>query len=91
MPKFILKPRPVEAHRLPGYGEDASEALVDWIHSHPSQLTPEDESIIIQNPRGDHLTASPGDWIVKDGHGNFYPIADHMFTEVYQPLEQAAS
>lgn len=35
--------------------------------------------------------ASPGDWIIKGVHGEFYPCKPDIFVKTYEPAEEPAS
>ena len=41
--------------------------------------------VVIATLEGD-MTASPGDWIVQGGKGEFYPIKDSIFRETYEAV-----
>lgn len=32
------------------------------------------------------MTASPGDWIIRGVHGEFYPCKPDIFDETYEPV-----
>ena len=45
-------------------------------------IDPETGFILIATPEGVRF-AKPGDWLVKNSHGEFYPVSDEIFTQVY--------
>lgn len=74
-----------EARQWDGYPTTAT-VLIDWIlagggiaryHDEPSSLS-------IDVPGGTAI-AVPGDWIVKDDKGNFYPYEQDVFEQASKP------
>ena len=43
--------------------------------------------IVIPTLEGEHL-ATPGDWIIKGVHGEFYPCKPDIFEKTYDPVEE---
>jgi hypothetical protein len=42
---------------------------------------------VIETLEGD-MTASPGWWIIKGVHGEFYPCKSAVFEATYEPVEE---
>jgi hypothetical protein len=96
MPKFRKKPVVVEAQHFDGTHASAG-AILYWIGQsraarEAAQL--HGQRLAFVNTGGELLlrtlesgdgyhTASPGDWIVKGIHGEFYPIKPDIFAASY--------
>lgn len=47
-------------------------------------------NVRIDTPNGQR-TAFPGDWIVEDGSGGFYPVKPDIFESSYEPVDAVRS
>lgn len=86
MAKFRKKPVVIEAHQLPGIEAPGStvELFLEWAHEvgFKHGLTGRDGSLIIDTLEG-KMMASPGDWIIKGIHGEYYPCKFDIFEATY--------
>jgi hypothetical protein len=82
---FRKKPVVIEAYRWPG-GSLTATPIINWIlafggtaryHSSTSRLA-------IDTLEGT-MVASPGDWIIRGVHKEFYPCKPDIFDETYEP------
>lgn len=81
-------------------GAEAAGPIVDWIltgqhtaswteaHDGGPDYPAEPECIRINTLEG-VMRATPGNWIIRGVHGEFYPCADEIFTATYEPCEAA--
>ena len=90
MPKFTKKPVTVTAVRFNGSTTHANQ-IENWVNGgeepkkdgiHTRDIRP----IILKTPTG-IITATLGDWIVKDANGEFSLCKPDIFTALYQPAE----
>jgi len=85
--KYKKKPIVIEAMQLPPSDVDASEELVNFLHTMTHEWSSErDGSLVIHTLEGD-MTADPGDWIIKGIQGEFYPCKPDIFAETYEAVE----
>lgn len=91
---FRKKPLIVEAIRYTGSTRSFNE-IWDWMGGDELnggsncgyQGTEDDpQEFDIQTPAG-KITASPGDWIIKDENGKFYPCKADIFNMTYEKVE----
>lgn len=84
------KPLVVEAHRFNGSTTDM-HVLLAWMAGEeyaPATIHTMDlRSMNVPTPEGD-MTARPGDWIVKDVTGEFYPVKPDIFAKTYEPEDE---
>ena len=86
MSKFRKKPVVIDAMRWTGHNQFdlmrwASELQAEarWYFNGPS--------IHIETLEG-VMTASPGDWIIQGGKGEFYPCKPDTFEATYEPNKE---
>ena len=85
MPKYRKKPVVIEAWQLPAVGEDASDELVDFLHT-ASIAFLVGEGVEIKTLEG-MMRGDPGDWIIKGVQGEFYPCKPDIFEATYEEVE----
>jgi hypothetical protein len=73
---YKKKPVVIEAKQLT---EESFNSVVDWV---PDCICMDGISISIPTLEGNML-ASPGDYIIKGTHGEFYPCKPNIFEENY--------
>lgn len=85
--RFRKKPVVVEAIRyIPGV---TCDAIAEWTSTyHEATLCGPSAPWPIET-LGGVMEASPGDWIIKGVKGGFYPVADSIFREIYEPVEES--
>ena len=93
MARFRKKPVVIEAVQFDGTKDGANHALA-WIGGHGAaakraHATKPEAGIVIPTLEGDHL-ASPGDWIIRGVHGEFYPCKPDIFAKTYEPVAEVA-
>ena len=85
--KFRKKPIVIEAMQLPLGADDASEELLDFLHSMPRPWNSErDGSLVIHTLEGD-MMADPEDWIIRGVKGEFYPCKPDIFEATYEAVD----
>ena len=97
--KFKQKPVEIEAMHLVGSNGDY-HTVYCWVEDHVGSFSPMVDELPVKGISIDPETgfmliatfdgvryAKPGDWIVKNQHGEFYPLNDDVFKELYEPLE----
>lgn len=85
MPKFRKKPVVIEAIQWQADGIGAAPTLMskDW----ESLMFRRDGcALIIETLKGD-LRADPGDWIIRDVAGEYYPCRPDIFEATYEPVD----
>lgn len=83
MSKYRKRPVVIEAMRFDGHNYDEiSEFMDSAMLESPGRTL----DLIIPTLEGD-MRASPGDWIIKDVAGEFYPCKLHIFEATYEPVE----
>ena len=53
-------------HRIPNYGEDPSEELVEWLSNLEQDWDGDDCGLNITLPDGTQSVGGPGDWVCFD-------------------------
>jgi len=89
---FRKKPVVIEAMQLDGHTVEVARWLTEHHQSFRSDTDPFDarqDILHIPTLEGE-MTASPGDWIISDVQGEFYPIKDSTFRETYEEVGDAA-
>ena len=81
--KYRKKPVVVDAMQLPPINEDASQELVDFLHTMDESWTSEDNGHIMIETLEGVMVGSPGDWIIKGVRGEFYPCKPDVFQASY--------
>jgi hypothetical protein len=89
--KYRHKPTVVEARQLPFLGEEP-EGFLAWAEQvgFSNFLSDRDGGLVIPTTEGD-MRADPGDWIVRDVLGNFYPCKPDVFASSYDPDDALAA
>jgi len=96
--KFRQRPVEVEAKQLLGIPVNDNDIYM-WIEGHVGSFSTMDEEfpekgvsidpetgfMLIATPEGVRY-AKPGDWIVKNVHGEFYPVAAEIFEQLYEQI-----
>lgn len=81
---FRRRPSTVEAWQWDG-GDEVAVLICDWIESNGGYAAPHPHEPLIV--LGDQTApAKPGDWIVRDKFGEFWPIGEDIFPSVYESL-----
>ena len=89
----MYRKRPITISAIPFDGTETSAAAIgDWMaaHGQPGISSFEIESngvpssFKIKTLEGD-MTASPGDYVIRGIHGEFYPCKPDIFAESYEP------
>lgn len=91
MPMFRKRPVMIEARQYDG-SEASRDDIFIWLDENGEcasavrTITDGQESwtLAIGTPKGDAL-ADPGDWIVQDVDGEFYPCKPDIFAATYEP------
>jgi len=87
--KYIPRPIVTEAIKYEVKGE-VLKAIADWSGN---AVTIEmaktwKPKVFVHTTEGD-ITASPGDYIVKDSMGNFYPCKPNVFEKKYTEIDES--
>lgn len=83
--KYTKKPVQIEALLYTG-GADSALEVMKWMDGGRQDVEVGDEGkIIIETLEGD-ITASPGDYIIKGVHGEFYPCKPDIFSLTYDEV-----
>lgn len=97
--KFRQRPVEIEAMQLIGLNE-VFDSVYSWVRGHVGSFSPLDEEfpesgVSISPKSGLMLLATfdgvmfvqPGDWVVRNAHGEFYPVKPEIFEQLYEPVE----
>jgi len=76
------KPVEIQAWHWDGT-EESALAIIDWVGVHGSIKQSPDFVIQISTLEG-IMTAEPGDWIIQDVDGEFYPCKPSIFAATYE-------
>ena len=83
MPRYRKLPVEIEARR---FESDANlstiKDLAEWCDGENNGR----DAIVIPTLEG-NMIASPGDWIIKGVHGEFYPCKPEIFAATYEEVE----
>lgn len=96
--KFRQRPVEIEAMQLAGSNSEYHTVYV-WVERHVGSfnpladefpekgisIAPDSGYILIATPEGVRY-AKPGDWIVKNSHGEFYPVNPDIFAQLYERI-----
>lgn len=89
--KFRKKPVEVEAFKFTRYND---AEVLRWMGVDPDREFGPDwkaysaiGGIVIRTLEGEML-ASPGDWVVRGVHGEFYPVKPAIFEATYEEVSQ---
>jgi hypothetical protein len=77
--------RPDEVQAIQWVGEANCEAVFAFLGWHHSD-TETDHSVIYLEGLDTQWTAEPGDWIVRDADGEFYPVKASIFAATYEEV-----
>lgn len=90
MPFFQKKPVVIEAVRFTG-STTSKHAISCWMEfgTMPEPSGIETCDIVTMNIDTEEgvMTASPGDWIIKSGKGEFYPCNPDIFEATYTEVQ----
>jgi len=84
MPLFIKRPVVVEAMQ---YGPDSMPSVELCLFLSGTKCTVSSDGISIKTKNGTVLV-TPGDWIIKLSPDDYYPVANEVFTSLYDPYVQ---
>lgn len=79
MPRFVKKPIVVEAVQFTG---DNTDEILEFGNG---RVKKHDGRLIIETLEG-KMTISPLDWVIKGGHGEFYPCKPDIFEQTYDHI-----
>ena len=68
------------------------QEIINWMKGEPDKKVTTGSSIhtiSIETTEGT-MTANRGDWIMKDPHGNFYPVKEAIHPKLFDPVEETA-
>jgi hypothetical protein len=86
--KYRKKPVIIEAFKTSSTGIGMFDEFSIWAEKVGFyDFTYKNESIIIHTLEGD-MTVSPGDFIIRGVHGEFYPCKPDIFIETYELAEE---
>jgi len=88
MGKFRKKPIIVEAFRLPLIDEDASDELMDFLHSSGHEFESDRDGGILINTLEGVMRGEPGDWIIMGIREEIYPCKPDIFEVTYEKIEE---
>jgi hypothetical protein len=90
-----FRKRPIEVEALQWTGDnlpemrsfagDNFEVRVD-----PGEHYPEATGRVFDHLHRTWIFVQTHDWVVRDGHGAFYPVRDAVFKEIYEKVVEAA-
>ena len=86
MPKFRKKPVVIEARQFTG-GDVSVHEILMWGDDYRCPMTFKEPDLIISTIEGD-MRATPGDWIIRGVHDEFYPCKPDIFEETYEEVEE---
>ena len=93
MTQFRKRPVVIDAMQFDGLN---TEMLLDWIEPHFADSPAQDVGGTVIDPATSELAyftietlegtmrADPGDWIIRDVQGEFYPVKPDIFAETYE-------
>lgn len=88
--RYRKKPVEIEAVRWGTPGAPTNpDPIIEWIRSGGAKaayLTGGGETIAITTLEG-VMSAKPGDWIIRDVQGEFYPCKPDIFAATYDPVD----
>lgn len=83
MTKYRKKPVVIEARQTgSSYGVDMD--IKRWCGGQFHDL--EDEALFCIETLEGSMAVSPGDWVIKGVHGEFYPCKPDIFAATYDPV-----
>ena len=88
MPMFRKKPKDVEAEMFDGSAE--SIARIGRLAGHWVHLNGIGGRSYVTTPSGS-LPLAVGDWVVKGGDADFYPVTGAIFPTLFDPLDEPAT
>ena len=88
---YRKRPVVVEAYQVPPEGDECSEDMVAFLGRSDREIESQhDGSILIHTLEG-VMTASPGDYIIRGVHGEFYPCKPDIFEATYEAVSAQTS
>ena len=85
--KFKKKPIIVEAINYTGENQAEIAFFTGGIDLDMARHEPQSKQILIKTTEG-WLNATPGDWIIKGTHGEFYPCKPDIFKAIYEMVPE---
>ena len=82
---FNKRPGTVEAWQWDG-GEETAVLICEWVESNGGFAEPHPYEQLLVLPDADAV--KPGDWVIRDKFGEFWPLGNDVFPAVYQSLVQ---
>ena len=87
MPMYRKKPVVIEARKATGTPESNRE-IIDWTRGSATPVSMDDHPergnmLSITTLEGAHWV-TPGDYVIKGVHGEFYPCKPDIFTATYE-------
>lgn len=72
------------------------EIVAWWSETNASTLSAEEmfqyrtPIMLMNSSSGATRPVSPGDWVIRDGRGEFHPCGPDVFAEAYEPVREAS-
>lgn len=89
--KFRKKPVVIEATQWcapDGNEQPWPDSFVEAAQTWRLEYGPDSDVVGLRIPTLEgHITASPGDWIIRVGKGEFYPCKPDIFADTYEPAD----
>lgn len=91
---MLFREKPIEAIQYKGFSKNHWQEVYDFCKGDDgiSRLTgphPPDKATI-ETLEGRFMFVYPGDWIIKDADGGFYPCKQDTFAKKYEPVNKSA-
>ena len=80
--KYVKKPIEIEAVQWTGDNTEEIEEFTNWRACQNIYKI----SMIIATPKGE-MRVLPGDYIIKDANGEFYPCKPDIFEKTYEEIK----
>jgi hypothetical protein len=77
--------RPVQVEAMRFTGDNLSE-LIQWADDEAEPAEGPASELVVETLHGD-VRAMVGDWIVRGPAGDIWPVAAHLFDQLYEPVE----
>jgi hypothetical protein len=88
MATYIKRPILIEAMRVPEEKDRAP--FREWSETVGLRFSDDaDGNIVVQTIEGP-MGARPGEWVMRNANGDFYPMTDENFTGAYVPADKFA-
>lgn len=88
--KFRKKPVVIEAMQFTAESKDRCFAFVTcrrWAAFDCDKDPKKDRPVLIIETLEGNIRAQVGDWIIKGTAGEFYPVKDSIFQEIYEVVD----